>query len=210
MAVTNGYASVADLRLWLGDASERLDSGLLERAINASSRAIDKHCNRRFWQDPTVSVREYVVDDCFHMYVDDISTSDGVIVKTDDGLTGAYAVTWTTDEYRLNSFTDGLSPTGNTGAPYAYTSVSAVGGRSFPKDWWRGERPTLQVTAKFGWSDVPDEVNQACLIKAAQLFRRKDAPFGVAGFEGFGPVRITRNDPDVSDLLMAYKIHMWA
>lgn len=210
MAVTNAYATVADLRLWLGDSAETLDVSLLERAINASSRAIDKHCNRRFWADSVVTTREYVVDDCFHMYVDDISTSSGVIIKTDDGLTGAYAITWTTDDYRLNSFTDGLSPTNSSGTPYAFTSISAVGSRSFPKDWWRGERPTLQVTAKFGWSEVPDEVEEACLLKAALLFRRKDAPFGVAGFDGFGPVRITRNDPDVIDMLSPYKIHLWA
>lgn len=210
MSVVNGYASEAELRSWLGDSGSKLDATLLQNAINAASRAIDKHCNRRFWKDASVTTRTYVVDDCYFMYVDDIASTTGVVIKTDDGLTGDFAITWTTDEYQLHPANGSIVASGDTVTPYSYTSVTAVGGRVFPKDWWRGTRPTLSVTATFGWSAVPDEVKQACLLKASLLFRRKDAPFGVAGFEGFGPVRITRNDPDVADMLAAYKLHLWA
>jgi hypothetical protein len=43
------------------------------------------------------------------------------------------------------------------------------------------------------------------ILKAASLFKRKDAPFGVAGINDFGPVRITRTDPDVIDLLRSFR-----
>lgn len=70
--------------------------------------------------------------------------------------------------------------------------------------------PTVQVTARFGWSAVPYQVNEATILKAASLFKRKDAPFGVAGFNEFGAVRITRKDPDVLELLSDFARPMYA
>jgi hypothetical protein len=64
---------------------------------------------------------------------------------------------------------------------------------------------TLQVTARWGWSSVPIEVYEACLLKAAALYKRRDSVQGVAGFGDFGVVRIGRSDPDVIDLLGPYR-----
>jgi hypothetical protein len=44
----------------------------------------------------------------------------------------------------------------------------------------------VQVTAKFGWPAVPDNVEKACIIQAVQLFKAKDAAFGVASFGDMG------------------------
>jgi len=55
----------------------------------------------------------------------------------------------------------------------------------------------------FGWPAVPRNVKTASLIAAAQIFRIKDAPFGVAGFGEFGVVRIQQN-PQVMWLLRRY------
>ncbi|MGH7490340.1 MAG: head-tail connector protein [bacterium] len=207
--IVNGYCTLADLRGHLGDSGSKLDADLLSRAINSASRAIDRHCSRRFWKDAQVTTRTYVVDDYYQMWIDDIATTTGVIVKTDDGLTGSWPVTWTTSEYQLSDVNAGIVASGDTGTPYAYDRIDAIGSRTFPIDWFRATRPTLQITATFGWSAVPDEVNEACILKAASLFRRKDAPFGVAGFGDFGPVRVTRKDPDVLDLLNPYERRMW-
>jgi hypothetical protein len=40
---------------------------------------------------------------------------------------------------------------------------------------------TVQVTALWGWSGVPDAIRQACLLQASRLLSRRDSPFGVAG-----------------------------
>jgi hypothetical protein len=61
----------------------------------------------------------------------------------------------------------------------------------------------IQITGVFGWPAVPAAVKQASLISAADLFRMKDAPFGVAGFGEFGAVKITAN-PKVMALLQRY------
>jgi hypothetical protein len=50
---------------------------------------------------------------------------------------------------------------------------------------------------------VPSAVKQATLIAATDLFRRKDAPFGVAGFGEFGVVRIQQN-PVILSLVKRY------
>jgi hypothetical protein len=51
---------------------------------------------------------------------------------------------------------------------------------------------------------VPDEVHTATIILATKFFKRKDAPFGVAGFSDLGAVRIIQSDPDVKMLLDPY------
>jgi hypothetical protein len=89
---------------------------------------------------------------------------------------------------------------GSTGDAFSFWSLTAIDDKVFPLS---DRRATLQVTAKFGWSAVPVDVEEACLLKAASLFKRKDAPFGVAGFGEFGVVRI-RRDSDVGELLNPY------
>lgn len=193
MAVTNGYCSVADVREHLADSGSKLDTELIERAINAASRSIDQWCGRRFWLDAAVTARVYRPEDPYMAWVADIGSSAGLVVKTDTSADGSWATTWDAADYVLEPLNAAQS-----GAAYAWSRIAAVGSRSFP---CLSRRPALQVTARHGWSAVPDEVNQACILKAVALFRRKDAPFGVAGVGEFGPLRITRKDPDVIGLL---------
>ena len=55
------------------------------------------------------------------------------------------------------------------------------------------------VTGLWGWASVPTAVEQACLIQATRLFKRKGAAFGVAGSPELGnELRLlSRLDPDV-------------
>lgn len=202
MAITHGYCTVKEVQAQLGDSDGKLSVPLLEQAITATSRAIDQYCGRRFWQDETVQVRVYRPIDEWTVAVDDISTATGLIVATDTGHDGTYVTVWTADtDYQLEP----LNADADGGA-YAWTQIAAVGSLRFP---CRGHsrrhrrRPAVRVTARFGWSAVPDDVNQAAILKAVSLFRRKDAPFGVAGFGEFGAVRL-RQDPDVMALLAPY------
>jgi len=197
VAVTNGYCTVAELRTQLGDGTSTLPLADLERAINATSRAIDRHTGRRFWQDPTAQTKVYRPDDAYMAWVHDISTTTGLIIRTDTTGDGSWATTWTSDQYQLEP----LNADGESTA-YAWWRITAVDTELFPVHVYR---TTLQVTAKFGWSAVPDEVTEACLIRAAALFKRKEAIFGIAGENSFGTVRISRRmDPDVMDLLGPY------
>ena len=59
------------------------------------------------------------------------------------------------------------------------------------------------MTGVFGWPKVPRNVREAARLLAADHFKRKDAPFGVAGFSEYGPVRISQNSM-VGNLLHRY------
>jgi len=201
------YATVGEMRAGLGDADRlALDPGQLEQALRSASRAVDDWCSRplrRFWLDPVATIRTYVTRDLWCARVDDIGSSTGLVVKTDPAADGTFTETWTIGtDFQLEP----LNAAGNGGA-YAWTRIVAVGGRTFPYPLSYGQRPTLQVTARHGWSQVPDPVREATLLKAVRLYRRKDVPFGnEAGFGEFGPVRITREDSDVVALLQPYAI----
>lgn len=198
MAVTNGYCTVAELREQLGDTTDALPLANLERAINATSRAIDMYCGfplRRFWRDAEdgLTTREYRADDPYELVVADISATAGLVVATDTAGDGTYATTWAADDYQLEPLSAAAS-----GGAYAWTRLVAVGDEGFPV---HARRATVRVTARHGWSAIPDQVTQACVIRAAAVFKRKEAVLGVAGMNGFGEIRITRKDPDVIDLL---------
>jgi hypothetical protein len=197
VAVTNAYCTLAQLREQFDDDATILPTALAERAINATSRAIDKHCGRRFWIDTNVATRVYRPDYSDLVWVDDIATTAGLIVKTDSAGDGTYATTWASTDYELqplNADADGQA--------YCWTRIGAVDRYLFPTS---GKVAPLQVTAKFGWSAIPDEVEQACIIRAAAIFKRRESISGVAGFDGFGAVRISRQrDPDVAALLDSF------
>jgi hypothetical protein len=194
MALVHAYCTVDDVRGQLSDADIKVDVTLLERAINSTSRAVDKWCGRRFWQDASVQVRTYRPEESCSVRVDDISTATGLLVKTDSGADGTYETSWTVDtDFQLEP----LNASADGGA-YAWRELVAIGSKRFPL---RVRRPALQVTAKFGWSAVPDEVTQATVLRAVALFGRRNSPNGVAGFGDFGVVRIGRQDPDVIALL---------
>ena len=76
-------------------------------------------------------------------------------------------------------------------------------GRFIPFVWPLSHRDRIQITGVFGWPSVPLAVKQAALLLAADIFRRKDAPFGIAGFGELGVVRIQGN-PMVTQLLKRY------
>lgn len=192
MALTNCYVTLAQFKDHMGIA-DSLTSDAEERALNATCRAIDAYCKRRFWVDGSVTAITYQADSPTSLYVKDIAATTGLIVKTDTANSGTFSTTWTiTTDFVLKQWDKD-----RTGSPYH--RIDAVGGYQFPTS---GLRERVQVTALHGWTAVPDEVAQAALIKAARVFRRKDSPEGIAGGFELGAVRISRfEDPDVCQLL---------
>ena len=119
-------------------------------------------------------------------------------MRTDDDDDGTFETTWTiTTDYVLGG--SGVGYDGATGWPY--TSLRAVGSRTWPTATLR---PAVQITATWGWAAVPVPVKQATLLLAAEAFKSKDAPFGVAAFGEFGPLRVRAN-PMVAQLLARYR-----
>jgi hypothetical protein len=193
VAITNGYCTLQQLRDHFGDSGASLPTSLLERAINAASREIDEFCGRRFWIDETVQTRLYRPEFDDLVWVDDIATRTGLVIKTDSTGDGTYATTWATTDYELQPLNADVN-----GGAYCWTRIAAVGRYRFPTT---GQYPGLQLIGKGGWSAEPPEVEQACIIRSAALVKRFESPFGVAGAGEFGVMRISRRDVDVYALL---------
>ncbi len=195
MTISNGYCTLADIKehLGIGAEDQSLDA-LLERAVEAASRSIDRFCNRRFTLDTAATTKLYRPTNAALCLVDDIGDSASVIVKSDDTNDGTYATTWTLSTQYI------LEPTNFTDRPI--TMVTAVGRYFYDSPW---NRPTVQVTAKWGWPSVPTDIEAACIILAARIYRRKDSPEGILGFGDLGVVRVSPGDRDVTALIAPYK-----
>lgn len=199
MSITNGYATLAQFRTHMGDTTTKLSTELCERAISAASRAIDRYCGRRFWLDATATTRVYRPDDAYTAWVQDIGTTTGLIIATDTTGNGTFATTWASTDYQLEPLNADKGPDATA---YAWWRITAIDRYTFPLSTLR---TTLQVTAKHGWSAIPVDVEEACLIKASGLYERIKSPLGMAsGISEFGVVRISRSDPDVVGLLQPY------
>ena len=202
MAITNGYATLTQIKAYMS-ISDNTDNDLLEDLIESASRSIDRIANRRFYLDATASARLYRAYSDIFVYVDDIGTTSSLVVQTDSNGNGTYAKTLTLNQdYILDPLT---SP--SLGRPY--TQLTMVSNTEtwpiFPGLTQNGLRPGVQVTARWGWPSVPDDINMACLILTADLYKRKDAPGGILGLGDLGVVRMSPIGRDVTAMVRAYK-----
>lgn len=197
MALINAYADVNQLREHMSDGNDVAPPEMLERALNTSSRWIDEFCGRRFWLDTTVQTLTFTTDCVTDLvWTDDIGTTTGLIVKTDDLGNGTYNTTWTIGtDFRLEP-----RNADKHGPAYAWWRIAATGTRRFPTS---SLYDPVQVTAKYGWAAIPPAVEEACLLRSYALFKRRSSPTGIQGFEGFG-MRTTKDDPDIRALLAPY------
>lgn len=191
------YLTTDVLRAWIGSDTTNFE-GAAQAACTVASRAVEKMCSRYFYADGSVSARYYEPDDYYTVCVDDISTTTGLLVATDDGRNGSYSTSWTiATDFLLEP--QNASASGET---VPYTEICATGTRFFPAPYL-GRHKTVSVTAKWGWASTPDAVTHATRLYAAWLFKQKDAPDGFIGLDGWGP-RFLRENPTVHALLQPY------
>jgi len=201
VALTNAYCTVAELadELEINAAEAARLNAKMERAINSASRMIDKHTGRRFWQDANVVDRQFFADDSVTCYVDDISTTSGLIVKIDDDADGTFETTLTisTDFILLPVNAGDLNPV------EPFTEIRNVSDTVTRLPVWSYGRPGVQVTAMFGWPAVPDDVEKACRVQAAQLLKASDAIFGGVslGLDG-GVLRVRATMTPLAEALL--------
>lgn len=185
------YATRATLKTHLNIPSDDTTRDeLLDNALSAASRGIDRETGRRFYLDPAPVARTFrlagrTVWDCDgeHLIVNDIGSVAGLVVETGSG--GSFSPVTNYETVPDNALLDGRP-------------VTAL---LRPNSVWGYGTSRVRVTARWGWPAVPNEVVQATLIQAARLYRRKDSPEGVTGSAEWGVVRLSRTDPDVYALI---------
>lgn len=185
------YATLDELKSGLKITDTDRDTRLA-RNLASASRSIDKTCGRRFYLDPAPVARilnpkgRTVLDeDGWHLLTADIGDVDGLVVET--GRTSAWSDITTQVEAEPTDALDQLKPV---------TSLLRINGA-----WPQGGGQRVQVTARWGWPAVPDEVHEATLLLANRLFKRTDSPEGVLGSSEWGVIRVSRKDPDVYGLI---------
>lgn len=194
MTVTNGYCTVAQLKLQAG-IDDVIDDTILENAINSVSRWIDNYCWRRFFSTTADETRYYTPQGGGVVIPDDIVSI--TTLKTDDDSDRVYETTWSaTADYDLEPVNAALD-----GWPYTKICVNPNSSKYFPK-----VKRGVEIVGKFGWSTAPAEILQACLIQSARIFKRKDSPYGIAGTTQLGVLQLIPGlDSDVKAMIDQYR-----
>ena len=194
------YISPAQVAIAL-NLSVAEDTGL-QTAVSAATGWVRNWCGRDFTATTaaaTATARYFDPTDCYVTRVDDCI--EVTAVATDDGADGLYSTAWSASDWQAHPV-GGQGPYGDTGWPY--TSIVAVSSRTFDI-WTVNRRPRVKVTAKWGWSAIPDAVQQACIFLAEEFYKAaREAPFGTANLADFGPVLI-RGNRRIQELLQPFR-----
>ncbi|MFD5670238.1 phage gp6-like head-tail connector protein [Streptomyces anthocyanicus] len=188
--MANEYAELSVLKaMFEVEEADTSRDPLLSKALTAASRSIDRACGRRFYLDEAATARTYnptgkVVFDVFgaRLLIDDAG-AEPTLVETGSG----------------GSFTPFTSY--ESGPDNALVRGRAITSLLSTSSSWGSGTGRVRVTAQWGWPAVPEEIEQATLIQASRLYKRKDSPEGVMGSSEWGVVRLSRRDPDVWALI---------
>lgn len=202
MAITNGYTTLNAMKSYLS-ISDNSDDTILETMVESASRSIDRIANRRFYLDANATSRQYRAYNDVFAYVDDIGTTSSLVVAMDEDGDGTFETTLTLNTDYI------LDPLTAPSLSRPYTQLTMVNTTYtwpiFPGMFSNGLRPGVQVTARWGWPSVPDDIEMACQILTADLYKRKDSPGGVLGLGDLGAIRMSPLGRDVTAMVRAYK-----
>ena len=202
MAITNGYTTLNAMKSYLS-ISDNSDDTILETMVESASRSIDRIANRRFYLDANATSRQYRAYNDVFAYVDDIGTTSSLVVAMDEDGDGTFETTLTLNTDFI------LDPLTAPSLSRPYTQLTMVNTTYtwpiFPGMFSNGLRPGVQVTARWGWPSVPDDIEMACQILTADLYKRKDSPGGVLGLGDLGAIRMSPLGRDVTAMVRAYK-----
>lgn len=201
MAIVNGYITLAGLKNYL-KIDDSVEDTLLEQIIESASRSIDRIANRRFYLDGSATARTYRPVGNMRVIVDDIGTTTGLILKTDPNSSGVYQTTFTLNSDYIVEPTNALAK----GRPINYLTIVGGTAMSLPVNYW----PQVEVTARWGWPSVPDDIEQATYILSADLYKRKDSIGGVLGLSELGAIRMSPLGRDITSMVRAYRREFFA
>lgn len=194
-ALGDPYITVEQLKAYTKWTAGTAQDALFENAVQSASNEIETICGRQFNRDEQVTSRVFTPTTSRWVSVDDFWTADGLVVAYDDSsMSGSYASS--TVDYRLTPANGVVG--GQPGWPFYGVKLRPTAAGFYV------DGDSVRVTAKWGWAAVPDSIKQACYIMALEKYKLKDAPFGVAGANDFGIIRVKQN-PMAANLLRKYR-----
>tara|TARA_R110002096_G_scaffold40770_3_gene110794 strand:+ start:206 stop:820 length:615 start_codon:yes stop_codon:yes gene_type:complete len=199
MAISNGYATLADVKA-AARVTDTFDDGLFEVAIESASRDIDAYCERVFYNAGSLT-RVYIPADIYRLETDDLVSV--TTIKSGTNGDGGFNQTWAATDYQLEPL-NGIAG----GIVTPYTRIRAVGDFLWPvyepRDINAGQA-SVEITGVFGFASIPMAIKQATILASLRAYKRYESPTGVLGFSDVGVVRIGRLDPDVQRLIDPYR-----
>lgn len=196
MAIIEGYCTLNQVKAALR-LTDNIDDTLIENSIEAASRRIDGYCGRFFYKTEPTAVRLFAFDS-FRLPVNDISSTTGLEVKLDNNGDGTYEQTLVLDTDFI------VQPTDFAIYDRPIRTISMIGGATFPISTVPAI-PLVQVTAAWGYDEVPHDVREAAVLLSIRQFARFNAALGVMAFADMA-ITVRAVDPDVRDLLLPYRI----
>jgi hypothetical protein len=197
VSLVNAYTTLNNVKTALRiPLLDTVDDLMLTSAINAASRQIDGECDRVFYGG--TATRVYVPESSVLFEIDDATVITKVETSSGDGFNIEIPAT----DYQLEPL-NGVAG----GIPGPFTRIRATGAYLFPVFSTRSvnlDEATVRVTGTFGFTPVPDAIEQAALLLSIRIFKRLDSPLAVAGFGDLGVIRVGSVDPDVRAMLSPY------
>lgn len=191
MARTDPYVDLISFKTMVGvDASDTRSDAVMTEKLLAASRQVDQWCGRFFGQ----SAEEALSFTACHLgglIVDDLVSVTEVVTELRPGVFGS---PWLLPDYQL-------TPVNAAQRLEPYTGIRSLLWASIG---------TIRITGVWGWPSVPDPVREATALQANRLWKRAQAPFGIAGALGGGAelgqiIAISSLDPDVKSLLAPFR-----
>lgn len=212
------YADLSALKSHLRlSENDSLDDVELQRALDGATWMIDQVASRSF-APVEIGPAE---DRGYHYDAPHYDRRYGWVVEIPDltsGIGGAEIFTWNAADAAWTTPVDMSKvvwlPRNGAPEPDPWTqAVLPPGSGSFERASYSYTDPntvTVMVRADFGWLAVPAAVEEACLIQAARLFRRRDALFGVVNsIDGSSQMRLKQAMDSDALVLLDGLIKRW-
>jgi hypothetical protein len=191
--VTDPYVTLPEYKAWVGKTGTGDDTELAAQVV-AASRFIDKECDRFFTKDAAAVVRLFDGNGLTRLYIDDLASLTGLVVKVD--LDGDFDFTDSGETLTIG--TDFWAGPANAALgpeprPYTFLDIVPYNARLTV---WPEQLRSIQVTAVFGWPSVPAAIKEATvdLVRklrdiqqagAAEALQNIDMAMQMAGRQSF-------------------------
>ena len=211
--IVNGYCTLDEVKSSdvLHTPAAATDDDFICNIITSVSRGIDRETSRYFYKSAAHEVRYFTAVDPDRLFTGDIVSVTNLYTDTLSG-DRTYPFTWATTDYDLWPWD---AATNSEPEPYRFIEVAPRGMYKFPTTYHLsfmnggpGVHKGVKLDAVFGWPEVPQQIQRACILWSARIFMRYAAPLGITSVSALGQtsVKVPPPDPDVASMINNYRM----
>lgn len=195
------YVGLEEMKDRLG-ITDPSDDYAMQAAIATSAGWVNEYCGRTF--NRVTEARTYQPVNVWTLDIDDLVDDPSIAVSVDQDGDGVYEQPWTRGTDYVLRYGPGRYNANVTGVARPFRQLQVLSsGKWLPFTWPYSHQDRVRILGPWGWPSVPWAVAEANRILAADIFKMKDAPFGISGVTDIGVVHVQAN-PWLVELLRAY------